>query len=612
MSDNTVTFAAHRRPALEAGDYTITVTQAVAVGSATESFGTSRRFSVGGDRFALPPTAIRAVFPPDGSLGDHSNVLPHVVLDRPSLPWERDPGGDGDDRPPWLALLLFDEDEKPQPRTTTVGALAREGTLPEPATALERHDSDDAPVTVIDVPTDLLPGLVPAYTELRLLAHVRGGTGPTAEPDAAVVVGSRLPAAGTTSTVHLVSLEHRFRADGLGAPGLDLPHSRVGGAGGATVPLVSLASWRFACVSADHSFPALVRDLASDGGDLRLPDVGNATADGFLAQGLVPLRHRLRQGGRSIGWYRGPLSTGATDGGPVTPVRSADALLRLHTDVGMFDVSHAAAWQLGRLLALRSTGISSSLYTWRRRRDIGAKQSVPVDYPLAVPAADIDMPESLLTWLRNLARLDGVPLAYLLPDEKLLPVESIRFVGLDQRWIRHLVDGATSIGRLGPADAQRDADDPPSMEYPTVTGALIRSAIVPGYPGLLVDAYADTAGDRRLTPWRTARLAPDILICLFQGELARLDLHQPPEGQHLAVEQLGDGTIGKTLRAPGGASTTPAPVGPLPLGALRTVPVAGLGAAIADALGVDPADLGSDDLALQLTETAERVTFLRG
>jgi hypothetical protein len=33
---------------------------------------------------------------------------------------------------------------------------------------------------------------------------------------------------------------------------------------------------------------------------------------------------------------------------------------------------------------------------------------------------------------------------------------------------------------------------------------------------------------------------------------------------------------------------------------------------IATALGVESALFGSDDLALQLTETAERVTFLRG
>ncbi|MFK3978810.1 hypothetical protein ACI2K4_00385 [Micromonospora sp. NPDC050397] len=611
MPDNTVTFTAYRRPVLDNGDYQVTVTQTVAAKGNTESFTALRRFSVGGDRFVLPPTAIRAVFPPDGSLGDHGNVLPHVVLARPTLPWERDPGGGGADRPPWLALLLFDETEKPEPRTTTLGDLADSGLLPAAATAREQHDSTGDPVTVIDVPATLITDVLPGYAELHLLAHVRGDTGSGADGDVAVVVGNRLPAPGATSTVHLVSLEHRFRADADGNLRIDSPRFGKDATGVPIVPLVSLASWRFACVSREHSFAALVRDLASDRGSLRLPNVGDPTADRYLDRGLVPLRHRLRQGGRSIGWYRGPLTTGATDNGPVAPQRTADALLRLHPDVGMFDVSQAAAWQLGRLLALRSTDISTNLYTWRRRRDQAIKQTVPADYPLAVPPVDTSMPESLLGWLRNLARLDGVPFSYLLPDERLLPVESVRFVGLDQGWVRHLLDGATSIGRLGPADTDRDANDRLPVDFPTVTGALIRSAVVPGYPGLLVDAYADTGGTKRLAPWRTARLAPDILLCLFEGELARLDLHQPPEGQHLAVEQPDDGTIGKTLRTPGGAKTVPAPIDPLPLGDLRVVPVAKLASVIAAALGVEPARLGSDDLALQLTETAERVTFLR-
>jgi|ERR1700746_2591710 hypothetical protein len=61
-------------------------------------------------RFFLNPQDIFAVFPPPGSLGEHSNVLPHVQLKRSTLPWERQPFGWGKDVP-WLALLVFHEDE---------------------------------------------------------------------------------------------------------------------------------------------------------------------------------------------------------------------------------------------------------------------------------------------------------------------------------------------------------------------------------------------------------------------------------------------------------------------------------------------------------------------
>jgi hypothetical protein len=66
---------------------------------------------VSGERVTLNPQDILAVFPPEGSLGDHSNVLPHLMLKRGTLPWERraDPSSD---KAPWLILLLFEDGEK--------------------------------------------------------------------------------------------------------------------------------------------------------------------------------------------------------------------------------------------------------------------------------------------------------------------------------------------------------------------------------------------------------------------------------------------------------------------------------------------------------------------
>ena len=59
------------------------------------------------------------MFPSPGSLGEHSNVLPHIILKRSTLPWERqaDPGVNRGKDTPWLALLLFEEQEIGSPRT---------------------------------------------------------------------------------------------------------------------------------------------------------------------------------------------------------------------------------------------------------------------------------------------------------------------------------------------------------------------------------------------------------------------------------------------------------------------------------------------------------------
>ena len=605
-----IAFPGHRRPAVEGGDYEITLAQTVTVEPtgeeprAAETFTVTRGFTVAGERFALPPSAIRSMFPPPGSLGDHGNALPHIILERPTLPWERHPCTAGEEQPPWLALLLFAEDERPEPKVKTLGTVAGDDPY-LPALVMEGHQTPDDPVTVIDVAKGLLAEILPGYDDLALLAHVRSGDG----DDAAVVACGRLPIAGATSTVHLVSLEHRFHAVGSGPPELDT------GTGGpdSLVRLISLASWRFACIGESQTFSALVRDLARRGGTYRLPDTGLPEADHFLGQGFAPVAHQLRQGGRSVAWYRGPLVTGPLDG-PVAPVRTADALLRFHPGVGMFDLGHAAAWQLGRLLALQSTDIATALYEWRRRRAQKAKREAaakPDDYPLEVLAIDDTLPPGVESWLGGLARLEGVPFGYLVPDERLLPPESIRFLGLDQEWVRYLVDGAYGIGRLSRRDTDLDEAHPLPLRHPRATGALIRSKVVAGYPGLLVDAYAGKGTDHPLPPIRVERLSTDIMLCLFEGDVARLDLHQRPEEQHLAVELEAGRTFGKSLRAFGnGSGPVPAAVTGLTLGRLGTLPVAGLASEIAAALKIDRAAFSAGHLALQLTETADRVTFL--
>src|SRR5262245_60383406 len=105
-----IRFYQHHLPGLDAGEYEIVVEQEVTSSKITSQkpFTTTKKFSVRGDRFALKPTDTLAVFPPAGSLGDHSDVLPHILFHRSTLPWERraDPHCP---ETPWLALLLFYE-----------------------------------------------------------------------------------------------------------------------------------------------------------------------------------------------------------------------------------------------------------------------------------------------------------------------------------------------------------------------------------------------------------------------------------------------------------------------------------------------------------------------
>ena len=171
-----VQFIAQHEPALKSGAYTIKVTQTVTAASLAGlqgHFTCERSFTVQGPRFSLRPTDVKAVFPADGSLADHSAALPHIVLDRSTLPWERtaDQGGTA---LPWLALLLFEDPEKPDPKVISLSDIAPAPPGARfPVLTLESQERRDDQVTVIDVPWGLLAQLLPAGDELALLAHVR-------------------------------------------------------------------------------------------------------------------------------------------------------------------------------------------------------------------------------------------------------------------------------------------------------------------------------------------------------------------------------------------------------------------------------------------------------
>ena len=78
-------------PSLESGEHTITVTQTIKRSDGQDETlipEATQDFEVVGPRFSLPDGEVHSTYPPQGH-GDHLNILPHVVLEDPHLPWER-------------------------------------------------------------------------------------------------------------------------------------------------------------------------------------------------------------------------------------------------------------------------------------------------------------------------------------------------------------------------------------------------------------------------------------------------------------------------------------------------------------------------------------------
>lgn len=683
-----IQFYDHYAPSLAAGHYTIEARQTLTVDDTEHPFSSQQKIEVRAPQFAIDSGEVESVYPPRNSNGRFARVLPHVVLTKRALPWERTLSGQSR-ATPWMALLTFAESElsvdpstNKTTQTTTVHDLL---TRSDPDVYTPQIALDDVPPDVrsmqcqtITVDRDLFHALVPTLDELPYLAHVRQintGNQEIAGVDEhgwySSVVSNRFPQPGASSdgngsaadgpsganVAHLVSLE-----------GLTALLDGSADATAAKVCLVSLTHWSFVSKApAKENFADLMTALATGSQSqslLRLPDATSASgsdaaaetaaqtaAQTRLTHGYVPLANHTLPGDETFAWYRGPLT-------PVEPpalprptqehphFHSASAAVIYDEQWGVFDHSYAAAWTMGRSLALAdkhfatlllemrrtghdvvdrlhtalsasaspadsSSGDLSSAHQPTRFRDVfdaalerglaadlsEAFASLNGDTPAAPageakesgPGASADPVElrralhrrddvrrvvadavdhvlhPVAEWLARRRLLAGVPVTHLVPDPRMLPVESIRFFYVDSQWLTALTDGAISLGvgssrdvhlhaalretlhaviaektlahrgkqvDAGLRDATPDAPAPESGV--PASGLLLRSAVVSGWPGLVVHGEKGGSPVRLL---RLARLSPTVLLALFDDVPDTVHLSEPRQHFRFGVEE---------------------------------------------------------------------------
>jgi hypothetical protein len=223
-------------------------------------------------------------------------------------------------------------------------------------------------------------------------------------------------------------------------------------------------------------------------------------------------------------------------------------------------------------------------------KDIVAEiTAMAFNYKAVVAERDRDAGQDRITplavrdWLARLRLLEGVPFNTIVADSELLPKESIRFFYLDRAWTDALVQGALSVGTVNSGDrAQlqtlypviRDEIDAqerlvrlPGSEAlqlgkaAQITGLLLRSRAVSGWPALQVRAYRREVGNDediipesspdRLKVLRLERLAPAVLLALFDGVPEVVHIEEPRQGVQFGVEldPQGGNTFRATVRA---------------------------------------------------------------
>ena len=201
-------------------------------------------------------------------------------------------------------------------------------------------------------------------------------------------------------------------------------------------------------------------------------------------------------------------------------------------------------------------------------------------------ATETEMPPYMESFLSHLRLLVGVPFEYLVPDPRLLPDESIRFFYLDRSWTDRLVDGAITVGKIGSREqAHHHAQNPrltgtldrsermvrtlqrgrvgfedargseqsrPNQVAGLITGFIMRSGAVSGWPHMDVRAYREriaepfdassaNAVSKQLRLLRLERLSPGVLFALFDGVPDLVTLEEPHHGIQFGVDISSDG-----------------------------------------------------------------------
>ncbi|HEV2069817.1 MAG TPA: hypothetical protein VGR26_08490 [Acidimicrobiales bacterium] len=372
-------------------------------------------FVVDGPRLQLTPDDIAGVYPAPDSTSSPDVFFPHIALNRRTLPWERElePGR------PWLALILLTEkelrgsDAMPPAGTLrhlTVGELAKLDPGTHSHLPNDLKLASDTDLHMAFVPAATLEKVLPKPEELRLLCHMKRVRTNNIDKDTAVVIGNRLPTVGKTGdkadlhTALLVSLERDYvykRMEDLKKDGT----SKRGGKGSRQrtkekrIGLIVLHHWTFRpSLGGDFEQVMQAISIRPNGGVLRfgnlpqeLPKGVQATlSGGFPAVlddfgfPLDPLQHNQATPKAK---YRGPLRPF-----PAPPRSKGFAVRAVPEEFSEpggpaeADYSHAAAFELGRLLAINGSAIRDDMYG-------GIKWDISMDRP--VPQAINSMPVAL-------------------------------------------------------------------------------------------------------------------------------------------------------------------------------------------------------------------------
>ncbi|PTB95882.1 hypothetical protein C9994_09870 [Marivirga lumbricoides] len=236
---------------------------------------------------------------------------------------------------------------------------------------------------------------------------------------------------------------------------------------------------------------------------------------------------------------------------------SSDQLLRIEAETGILDTSYAAAWNLGRYLALNSRTLVKALVNWKRSHAHDVKQkrvqqlfemasvheNLPIQQQLLnEESPSFELPGVVRQAIENCLKLAEVPMVYLVPDNKMLPKESLRFFKVDKSWTTALLNGVFEVGFSG-LSAERDNAlwnqfyTEKIKKENVYLGYIMRSQLLVDFP--TVELIGLDKDKNIISPVRVLREG-DMAMVLFNQTVAEVIFSMPDHSMHAGFEHRGN------------------------------------------------------------------------
>jgi hypothetical protein len=429
------------KPPLQAGTYKAEATLKVSAPEEPDTnASTTQTFTVVIPQFSLPKGSLHSVYPPPGG-SVPGRVLPHIIFHDPHFPWEC--SAVKGTNIPWLAVLVFTQNELTLSKEEREGMFAKLGPLPPQSSTLSvslkvsdfcmrlpeekvivpnftigQKDrlidgiDGDSNVNAIFLALDLFKGLFTSNDIIALeryehLAHVRtlhthemAQSGTDQIRRFSLILSHRTgPLKQPTPTdviAHLVSLEHMSEMN-LSSFSASTTNPRIG--------LVSLHSWSYKCLPANAlDLRQQMQHIGKQANEyLRSSHFSPLLSDNAmkkrLEMGYSLVRYRTHAGKETVAFTRGPLVPVQVPNSMIAkwPSQSDSGMdfQLLDQETGIMDITYSVAWHLGRSLGIGNRSFRSALFRLRAQiHHAACTRALGTE-------ADLRSKESVLTSLRE-------------------------------------------------------------------------------------------------------------------------------------------------------------------------------------------------------------------